>query len=280
MSRPSSVRLLADQARYQVRLFVRTPIALFFTVALPLIMLVVFNAVFSGQTVEMGGGDLPLSQFYVGGLAAFTAASATFTNLANTIPIRREDGILKRWRSTPIPPWVVVGGYLIGALLIALIGTVLVVGVGVIFYDIQLDAAKVPALAISFVVGVSAFALLGIAVASLIRSADAAPAVANALILPLAFISNVFIPIENPAPVIKVLSGVFPLQPFARSFQDVFNPAVDAPALHLGRLAVVAAWGVVGALFAVRHFRWEPYGAGRTRSRRGRGGTSVPADAP
>jgi len=239
-------------------MFFRTPVALFFNLLLPLVMLVVFNAVFSGQTVEMAGGDVPLQQFYVGGLAAYTAVSATFGNLANSIPIRREDGILKRWRSTPLPPWACIGGFLGQALLLAAAGAALMIAVGIVFYDITLDVAKVPALLVSFIVGVVAFALLGIAVGSKIRNAEAAPAIANALLLPLAFISNIFIPLEDPPKLLDWCAKVFPLGPFARCVQDVFNPAVAAPAFSWWRLGVVAAWGVVGGLVAVRWFRWEP----------------------
>ena len=103
---PPSGPLLARQVAYQVRTFWRTPIAVFFTIALPLIMLVLFNALFGDNEVDTGSGSWPLSQFYTGGLAAFTAVSATFTNLANMVPIRRDEGVLKRWRGTPLPPWV------------------------------------------------------------------------------------------------------------------------------------------------------------------------------
>ena len=97
---PSSPGLVARQVRAQLLTFWRTPIALFFTILLPLVMLVLFNAIFGGNTVETDEGSWPVNQFYTGGLAAFTAVSATYTNLANMVPIRREEGVLKRWRGT------------------------------------------------------------------------------------------------------------------------------------------------------------------------------------
>ena len=115
---PPSLRLLVRQIGYQNRTFRRTPIAVFFTLALPLIMLVLFNALFGSADVETPYGAWPLSQFYTGALAAFTAVSATFTNLANIVPIRRDEGVLKRWRGTSLPPWVYFGG-LIGAAIAA-----------------------------------------------------------------------------------------------------------------------------------------------------------------
>ena len=85
---PGVGALILTQVRHQVRLFLRVPIGLFFTIALPLIMLVVFNAVFGDSTVASPGGEWPTRQFYTGALAAFTAVSATYTNLANTVPVR------------------------------------------------------------------------------------------------------------------------------------------------------------------------------------------------
>ena len=95
---PSTVGLVVRQIRYQILMFRRVPIALFFTLLLPLIMLVLFNALFGDGEVTVDGTTWPTRQFYTGGLAAFTAVSATYTNLANMVPIRREEGVLKRWR--------------------------------------------------------------------------------------------------------------------------------------------------------------------------------------
>ncbi len=97
---PSSVGLLARQTRHQVAMFVRVPAAVFFTLALPVVILVVVNAVFGNGTALADGGEWPTRQFYTGALAAFTAVSATYTNVANMLPIRREEGVLTR--SDPI----------------------------------------------------------------------------------------------------------------------------------------------------------------------------------
>ena len=100
---PSSVSMVLRQTQYQLKYFTRVPVALFFTIILPLVMLVLFNALFGDNTIETDEGDWSVRQFYTGGLAAYTAVSATFSNLANMVPIRRDEGVLKRWRSTPLP---------------------------------------------------------------------------------------------------------------------------------------------------------------------------------
>lgn len=259
---PSSVRLLVGQIRSQFVQFLRIPVAMFFTVALPLGMLLLFNSIFAGgdAMIEGPSGAWPLRQFYVASLGTVTAVSGTFTNLANIIPDRRENGVLKRWRGTPLPRWAYLGGYVGSGVLIAFAGLVLMITVGVVFYGTEVDAAKMPAALLAFAVGATAFSALGVAVAGLIRKAEAAPAVANAVILPMAFISNTFIAMdESDMPTwIDVVSSILPLRPFVESMQDAFNPTIDAPAFNWPNLAVLAAWGLVGALLAWRFFKWEP----------------------
>lgn len=273
--RPSWASLTARQVRYQLLTMWRTPIALFFTLLLPLVMLIVFGAIFGNETIDAGTeGTWEVSQFYVGGLAAFTAVSATYTNLATMIPIRRDEGVLKRWRGTPLPTSAYVGGFILSALLLAAIGAVMMLGVGTLLYDVSIDAAKIPAALVSFVVGVSAFAALGVAVASLVPTSSSASSIANATLLPLAFVSDIFIQVSDPPAWMEAIGNFFPLRPFASAMQDALNPLVDAPGFDLAGTAYVAAWGVVGLVLAVKFFRWEPHPAGNTRrSRRSRSGT-------
>jgi ABC-2 type transport system permease protein len=268
--RTAPLAQLVRHVGYQVRLFMRTPIAVFFAILLPLIMLVLFNALFGDNTVDTGSGEWPLRQFYTGGLAVFTAVSATFTNLANTVPIRRDEGVLKRWRGTPQRPWVYLGGVIGSSIVLAAAGVVVMVALGIVAYDLDVDPAKLPAAVISFLVGVASFAALGMAVAGLCPSASAASALANVIILPMAFVSDIFIAIEDPPPWLDTLGNVLPLKPFAQSFQAAFNPAVPAPGFEWGKLALVAAWGIVGLLVALRWFRWEPSRGGTTSRRRAR----------
>ena len=268
MSWPSTFRLLVQQIKFQLLTFWRTPIALFFTLLLPLIMLLLFNALFGGDTVTIDGDEWQVSQFYTGGLAAFTAVSATYTNLANSVPIRREEGVLKRWRSTPLPTATYIGGFIGSAIVLALFGLLLMLTVGYLFYDLEVDPAKMPGAALSFLVGVGAFAALGMAVAALVPTASSAAAVANATILPLAFVSNVFISTGDDAPDwLETIGDIFPLKPFVEMIQDAFNPFVEAPAISWGKLAYVAAWGVGGMVIAIRYFRWEPARGGRSTRR-------------
>jgi ABC-2 type transport system permease protein len=152
---------------------------------------------------------------------------------------------------------------------IAFVGVTLMVTLGVVAYDLQIDAAKMPAAFVTFLVGVASFAALGMALASLVKSATSASAAANAIILPLAFVSNIFIQLDDAPRWIEVFGNLFPLKPFAEAFQACFTPFVEAPAFQWDKLAFIAAWGVVGLVVALRKFTWEPSGSA-PRARRAR----------
>ncbi len=281
MSWPSTLRLLLGQIRYQLLMFWRIPVALFFTLALPLIMLILFNALFGDSSVEVeGGGEWPVRQFYTGGLAVFTAVSATYTNLANMVPIRRDEGVLKRWRGTPLPTSAYLGGMVGSALVLAFIGAVGMLTLGVVAYDLQVELAKMPIAILNFVIGICSFAALGMAVAALVPNGPSASAVANATLLPVAFFSNVFIVTDDAPGWIDAIGDFFPLKPFLENIQDAFNPFVEAPAFDWYRTYYVALWGIGGLLVAWKFFKWEPTRGATSRGRRSaRAAAEAGADA-
>ncbi|MCY3807697.1 MAG: ABC transporter permease [bacterium] len=254
---PSWGRLVWTSMRSQNRTFWRNPVASFFTLGLPLIMLVLFGSLFTWD-VDVGFGTVPAAQFYTPALAAFTAANAALANVGITLAFQRQFGLLKRVRGTPLPPSAFLGGTVASSVWIALLGTLIMMLVGVLFFDVGAAAAKIPAAVVAFVVGTAAFAGLGLALAALAPSGNGAPAIANAVILPMAFVSNIFVPAEDPPAWLRILGDVLPLKHFGNSFSAAFHPAVPAPAWRGVDLAVLAAWGVAGALAAWRFFDWMP----------------------
>lgn len=269
--RASAPALLGSQVIYQNRVFRRTPIAAFFTLIFPLMLLVLFAAIFGNEEVEIPGGTIEVSQFYAPSLAAFAAATATFTNLAVSVSISRDEGILKRVRGTPLPPWIYLGGHVLNGVLIGAVAVTIMMLIGAFAYGVEIRPEAIPAAILAFVLGSATFAALGLAVAALTPSGSAAPAIANAIILPLAFISNVFIPLEDPPAWLATLGDIFPLKPFVSAFSEPFSPFSTGAAIEWQDLLVIVAWGVFGAVVALRFFRWEPRPGSRgRRSRRTR----------
>jgi len=272
--RPTLGDLLWRQIRYQNTIFWRTPASAFFTLVFPLLFLIVFTLVFGNEDIaELG---VTTAQFYAPSLAAFGAVSATYTNLAITTAFSRDEGILKRVRGTPLPPWVYIAGRIGSATYLAAVSVTIMLGIGVAVYGVRVFGVALPAVVVTFLVGVGCFAALGMLVAAVAPSGDATPAIANATLLPLSFVSDVFIPPSANAPSwLSVVADVFPLKHFAVAFQDAFNPAVVAQRgswigqFQADHLAVMAAWGVAAMVLAIRFFRWEPK-TGRAVSRRSR----------
>jgi ABC-type multidrug transport system permease subunit len=260
--------MAAAQVRYQNRVFWRTPISAIFTLAFPLMFLVLFNLLFEGTIRVPGGPPLTVIQFYAPSLAVFAAASATYTNLVVGTAIARDAGILKRFRGTPLPPWAYLAGRIGSAVWIATLAVVVMIGVGVLAYGLDVGTGTLGALIVTFLAGVACFASLGVAVAGLAGSGDAAPALANFTILPLAFISDVFYPIESPPRWLEAVADVFPLKHFGRAFRAGFDPAVAGAGFRWGALAVLGIWAVVGLVIAVRSFGWEPRPTGSRRGGR------------
>lgn len=268
MSRSSAISLLWHQARYEWRIFWRTPISAFFTIFFPLLIFVVFAVVFGNQTIDYLG--ITTAQFYAPSLAVFSAVSATYTNISITTAYQRDEGILKRVRGTPLPPWICFGGKILSSITIALIGTLIMLDAGILFFGLKVYPETIPILVAVFLVGVGTFAALGLLVASLAPSGQAATAIANATLLPLAFVSGVFIiPGEDMPRWLTAVSDFFPLSHFVEPFVAAFTPAVNRADFQWTDLAYLALWGVVALFLAIRWFRWEPVtGGGGRRTRK------------
>ncbi len=276
--RVSIIPMIWRQTRAQNRAFWRVPIGAFFTLGLPLIMLVLFVALFGNEPIDSTYGNIRVAQFYAPGLAVFAAASATYTNIGMNLSMRREEGILKRVRGTPLPPWIYLTGVVLSGVWIALVSTVVMMGIGVLAYDVNIEAAKMPAAALSFLVGTITFALLGVALAAVAKSAAAAPGIANSTILPLAFVSQVFVSLGPSGDIpgwLNMVGNVFPLKHFALSFGQAMSPFSEAPAFEWGHLGVMAIWAAIGGLVAWRKFGWDPVSGASTRRVRRSGRAAI-----
>ena len=253
------MRSLWRGTRHQNRIFWRTPVAAFFTLVFPILMLVLFTAIFGNDAFDTVYGHVNSSQFYTPGLAVFAAASSTYTALAITLASRRELGILKRVKGTPMPRWAYLGGVVVSAVWIAALGVTAMVVLGVAAYGVNVEAAKVPAMVLSFAVGSACFAALGLALASLARSVSMAVPTANATLLPMAFISNIFVPFGSDTPGwLELLGDIFPLKHFGLAFGEAMNPFSEAPAVEWHRLGVLVLWSAVGAAVTAWRFSWDP----------------------
>jgi ABC-2 type transport system permease protein len=249
-----NLRLLARQVRYENRAFWRNPAAAFFTFAFPLIFMVVFQAIFGSRTE----GGVSTAAFYTPAIVAFSIINACFTSLAMTVVTVREEGILKRVRGTPLPSLVYLAARITHAVLIGLLLVVVVATFGAVTYQVAFPWDQLPLLLLTLLLGSACFCALGLAISGIVPNDRAAPAVVNAIILPLLFISDIFLRIP-PDNLLAKIADIFPVRHFAVALQGIWTPALNGP-LDPTDLLWVAGWAVLGLLLALRTFSWEPRG--------------------
>jgi ABC-2 type transport system permease protein len=252
----SGVALVLHQFRYDQKAFWRNPAAVFFTVAFPVILLLIFATVFGDQTLELRGG-IETTAYYVPAIITLATISATMQSLAMSLVIAREDGRLKRGRGTPMPAWVFIAGRVGNSIVVALLMLALIAALGSVLYGVAIPWSRLPEIVVVLAVGAAAFCCLGIALTAAIPSQDAAAPIVNALLLPLYFLSGIFIPDDELPDGVIEFANHFPIRDFFQAFFTAYLPGGDS-GLDWGSLAVVAIWGVAGLLLAIRFFRWTP----------------------
>lgn len=261
----SDLRFALGQVRYTNKAFWRNPASAFFTFAFPLMFLVIFTVLFGNETTCVQPGadgcarEVSTSTFYVASITAFSIITACYTNIAISVTFARDAGVLKRIRGTPIPGWTYLFARIAHAVLISILLVGICVAFGALFYGVEVPTASLPAFLVTLVVGAASFCALGLLVTSIIPNADAAPPIVNAIVLPLLFISDVFIPLGEDAPGwLTALSRFFPVKHFVDAMLGSFFPVPGASAWRPFDLLVVGAWGLGALLLAMRVFSWEP----------------------
>jgi ABC-2 type transport system permease protein len=252
----SAVTLAVHQFRYDQKVFWRNPASVGFTVLFPVMFLVLFELLFGSDNLQ--GLDVDTSTYYIPAIVTLAVVSATFQNLAMSVTIDREDGLLKRSRGTPLPSWAFIAGRVGNSVVVAVLMLALVAGLGRIAYGVEIPWERTPAVLVTLALGAATFSCLGLALTAAIPSQPAAAPITNLVIFPLYFLSGVFVPeSEVPDGVIQ-FSGLFPVRHFFQAFFAAWDPSTTGAGFEWGHLAVVAAWGLAGLAIAVRYFRWEP----------------------
>ena len=252
----SDLSLTLRQVGYTNKAFWRNPASAFFTFAFPLMFLVIFTALLGNGHVLLAGREISQSTYYVAAMAAFSVITACYTNIAISVSFQRDLGILKRTRGTPLPAAAYLTGRVIHAMVVAIILVVLCSAFGRAFYHADVPSGVTLAkFFVILLVGAASFAALGLAVTSVIPNADASPAVVNATILPLLFLSGIFIPLGDNSPAwIRWVGRIFPV----RHFADGMSAGFLGLTFKWSDVLIVAAWGLAGLILAARFFSWEP----------------------
>jgi len=246
------VSLFLHELRTEQLLFWRNREAAFFTFFLPIIFFLVFGSIYGNDRISGVRG----AAFLEAGMIGYGAASTAFAGLAITMVIRRESGVLKRIRATPLPPHTYLLAVLGSTFVSFLIQAALIIGIGRVLFSVPFPD-RLLSLLVLLAIGAAAFAALGLGLTGFIRSAEGASAVVNFVYLPMAIISGTFFSPNRYPGFLKAIADVLPLTYFTKLTRDVM---VRHHHLWTGSaaIAVVAAWGAVGLFAAIRRFRWQP----------------------
>jgi ABC-2 type transport system permease protein len=255
----STASLVAHQVRYDLRIFLRDPRARGFTLALPLLLLLLFGYIFRHESFSYSGVSIPGDGYYLPRMIVLGLASATLSNLVVVLVAKRETGALKRRRATPVRPVVLIGGDVTTCEVSGLTILVVLTAVAWAVFGVHPSAAGFGAAILVAVIGTAGLCGVGYAVATFIKSVDSAAPLVMLIMFTLNAISGIYIP-ENLFPVwLRDIAQVLPIRPLAVAMEAAFDPGTNGGRLFAWPdLLIVAAWGVAGAVVAVRRFSWSP----------------------
>jgi ABC-2 type transport system permease protein len=235
------------QYRLERRMFWRNPTAAFFGFLLPLLLLALFGALFSGEQENL--------DVIVPGIAGMSVMAATFVGLAYYLTFLRERGILKRLRGTPLPSSAYLTGIAANAITNTVLQVAVVIVAGRLFFGVPWPGDWL-ALLVFLALGVVCFATLGVALSHAIPNSESAPAYVNAVFLPMIILAGVFYDADDAPAVLRDIAEAMPL----KHLIDGLSGAIvhgEGLADHGVALLVLAGWAVLGIVLAVRGFSWE-----------------------
>ncbi len=233
---------------------------------MPLVLLVLFITILGSYPISIAGHRVSQTTYYLANETCLGIVNATLMALVVAIVAERESGILKRRRLTPEPLWVLLTGRALATSVSSLAVTALLLVVGCGVYGVGLPVAAVAPLAVTVVLGTLVFTAIGFALANAVPTATAAQPTGIAVVMPLFFISGVFIPWPYIPHWLQEVAGAFPVRPLANAILVSFDPQDAGSRFAAWDLLVLVLWGAGGLLLAVRFFDWAP----RRGSRGGR----------
>jgi len=246
------VTLFRHELQNQMRLYVRSRELAFFTFLLPVIIFILLGSVYGHDTIDGVKG----SRYLLAGMLGYGVVATVFAGLSIVLVIRRESGVLKRLRATPLPAPTYIAAML-GTFLAAFLLEVLVlIVIARTLFGVPLPDRPL-SLIVTLLLGAAAFSALGIGLAGYVRSAEGSSAVVNAVYLPMAFLAGSFFSPHSFPGFLRAIADVLPLTYFIRLVRAVMLH--DSPIWSEWQsVVVVVAWGLVGLVAALRKFHWEP----------------------
>jgi ABC-2 type transport system permease protein len=252
-TRPSPIKLVLLETRYQQLLFWRNRFGAVFTIVFSSLFLVLLSASNTGHISSLH--HIKYAQYYTPGFMAYGVMSACFNNLAISTVIRRENGLLKRLRLSPLPGWALIAAIVVNAMLVSFVGAILLLLIGILGFGVTLTAGAIVPIIIAIVVGAGAFSALGLAVSTVVPNEDSAGPAISIVFFLLLFLSGLWFPLTSGSTLAKI-SNYFPVRRLILVTTQPFIGHGTSP-WDWHDLLVIAIWGIVGSYIAARRFKWS-----------------------
>ena len=247
--------LFLHQLRLEQKIFWRNRESAIFIFIFPIMLFLLLGSVY-GDKIKIGESSYKSANVLLAGMIGYGVANTAFSGLAISLVVRRESGVLKRLRATPLPPATYLASVLTSTLVVFVLQTVALFAIGRTLFGTPLPG-HLPSLILAVLLGVAAFAGLGLAAASLIRSDEGASAIVTVIVLPMAFLSGSFGSTQKYPGFLRTIGNVLPLKHYLDIVQGIYL-AGDEIWSKPGAVAVVVAWGLGGIVVTARAFGWEP----------------------
>ena len=258
---PGTFRVGFARARIELRNFFRETDGMLFTFALPVLLLLIFGAIFNGN---VGNTGVSYRQYFIAGIIASGMMSTTFNILGSQVAVEREEGTLKRLAGTPMPKTAYFLGKILFATVLTVMETIIMLAVGMLVYGLKLPTqpAQWVTLVWVFLLSVATCTLLGMAASTVPRSSRSAAAIISLPYLLLQFISGVYFPFTTLPKFMQEIAAIFPLKWMCQGLRSVFLPNVALTAEPAGSwehwkvALILLAWGIAGLYLCLTSFRW------------------------
>jgi ABC-2 type transport system permease protein len=237
----------------ETKLFLREPIGAFFTLAFPLMMLFLFGSIYGNEPTPLfnGRGTIDIS---VPAYTAMIIATTGLLGLTITMAAYRENGVLRRLRTTSVSPFVVLAAQVIVLFLMTTLGMLLLIIAGKLVYHLRFEGNALSVL-VGFMLCSLSFFALGFVLAGLMPTARTAQVVGMVLLYPMLFLSGAGFPRELLPEAINKVSTFLPLTYVVNLLRGLWTG--EPWGNHLLDVGVLAGILVLGVVISVFTFRWE-----------------------
>ncbi len=257
MTSKKYLSLFLRQIIYESKAYRRNPAAAFFTLVFPLLFLFMLR-IFGNDSVEIDGGTVSRATKYIPMITAFSVIGSSYTGIAMTLTLNRDIGVLKRYRGTPLPLMIFMLGKIAHNTIISFALAVIIALIALLAFDVTLPPNSIVTFLLTMLLGAATFTSLGIAFTSVIPNSDAAAPMVNASIIPLMFISDVFIPMDSAPMWLNSIAQVFPVRPFSISLQEAYSPFSSGLLNNPENYIILSGWLAIGLIASLKFFSWEP----------------------